>query len=927
MRNKSLFRMVVAAAAMAAAVAACDVEEGSWGASDGSIRFSVDAAATAGGAATRAPHCAKAPVMMLGRGGADTLYMHASVACNAAAPAPQEAQTRGVPVDSGNFADVCRNFGVTAYTASGGKLFMLNELIDVVSGGTWTSAEKRYWPADGSALDFFAHAPAAVGGMENLDVSQNDRRMSFSYTVPQAATDQPDIMFAYARCGRGGVNERGNVLLTFSHALAGVRFVAKDVARCTIKTITLKGLKGAGTCVCRYGENGKAAYSWTLSGGAKDFSQEVNVSLANQTTGEQPITDKNPETTFMLIPQRLDGATVEITVEKDGKTTTLTGSLSLDGLTEWQAGNIYTYAISTESINWEYVFEVTPTVTFKLGELQKTYGVTSYRYRVDDPSMVEAVPWTALGKDSVEKEPQNEDKTEWKEVEWKDKNSITAFTDGGEGSASGAQNYDIAVTGTDMRTTYENEHLLQKADPKGSVDEPYDLSTDGRTTPRSTANCYVVNSAGTYKLPLVYGNAIKENNDNTEAYSHDGFVDADDRRITQPKITGADNCILVWSDAFYMFKDVKLGKSDGKYQYLEFTIDKDFMQQANAIVAARQGEKILWSWHIWVTEYAMTWTHEVDDYNDANKKYRFLNHNLGWVDGKSVYYNQREWTYQFTQAKTGEVKTMKVIQEGEYFDYKDAGSTYYQWGRKDPIVALRNRDRIGRDDYRPLQAAEGYNYDVESVRTTIGGAIQHPNVYYTRNGYVTTWIESGFTPKLWDGEACGTYIAKDNLKNKRTSIKTIYDPSPKGFKVPPPQAFSVFVDGECSSPGNDNITGGVDKNFNGEVEEPKINVNGVLYGYNYRVFPKTDNHEGSFVFTATGQRVDKQGLGTNLGGPGEVGGLWATYGVYYMTCVPQSPTAAYTFCIRYDWEPCNVFTMGFNGVMTMARPVRCIVDE
>ena len=98
------------------------------------------------------------------------------------------------------------------------------------------------------------------------------------------------------------------------------------------------------------------------------------------------------------------------------------------------------------------------------------------------------------------------------------------------------------------------------------------------------------------------------------------------------------------------------------------------------------------------------------------------------------------------QEKTGEVKTMTVIQEGEYFDYKDAGSTYYQWGRKDPIVALRNRDRIGRADYRPLQAAEGYNYDVKSVRTTIGGAIQHPNVYYTRNGDVTTWIESGFNP-------------------------------------------------------------------------------------------------------------------------------------------------------------------------------------
>lgn len=53
------------------------------------------------------------------------------------------------------------------------------------------------------------------------------------------------------------------------------------------------------------------------------------------------------------------------------------------------------------------------------------------------------------------------------------------------------------------------------------------------------------------------------------------------------------------------------------------------------------------------------------------------------------------------------------------------------------------------------------------------------------------------------------------------------------------------------------------------------------------------------------------------------------YGVYFMTCVPRSETEAYTLVIRRDVgapEKCTVYTYGFVGNMTMARPVRPVKE-
>ena len=924
MKNNSLLIKAWALAVSSVVMVSCEVMDDYMHVDSSVIKFGVDADAD-GAPSTRATQYADSPVVMLGEGGSDTLYLHASIDVNTATVSKEaKAGTRGVPINSGNFQAECKNFGVTAYTQGDGKLFMSDEEVSNYANEAWSpSGGARYWPED-ETLDFYAYAPYLFKNNKQFDngaltINRADHTMSFSYTVPtnngEDAVAQPDIMFAYAACSRSTTNERGNVPLEFAHALAGVKFVANDIAGCTINHITLKGLYGAGECTFTpAGKEGagvdkpSGTFAWTCSGNKKDFTQTFNVKLEDNADKDKvlDITDKNPETTFMMIPQQLEGATVEVnlTTTKDGIQHTLEGKLASGNLTEWKAGNIYTYKISTESINWTYVFDVTPSINLPLGGTSSTYTVKSYRYRAQDPSVKEPVAWSVNdgGISGTETQYNNDDAvipildTAIDEI-------IRQFTyddDGGGDVYEEGTSYPIVVERTYMATTWDGDDTLRLAAPKGTAGNPYDLSTEGGKLNQTTANCYVVNAAGTYKLPLVYGNAIVNGQQNSGAYDKDTkFVDYNGNRITSPYISSSgtpDDATLVWSDGFYMFKDVKL--SDDK-QYLIFTLDQDYMQQANAVVAVRDaGDNIMWSWHIWVTEHKINETIDYQAYELARTTYSIMPCNLGWVDGKLVFYNPRELDFVFTQDKTGTQKPMKLTQAGAKLDYRDIGSTYYQWGRKDPIVALKNRNETGVEDYRPMETpVPGYQYKVLPGGVTMAEAIKNPNIYYVQpTDGSNYWLSTNsFTVKLWDGDT------RDYGElNEISSTKTVYDPSPRGFKVPFPRVFAGFVKGGTSTTSGGSLNGYIDPNES----------------FKYHVYYTSPNGKiGETVFTATGQRSSRDNLGTGAGS------LWALDRVYYWTCNPAKPGESYSLVICKDSEV-ELYSYAFRGNQAMARPVR-----
>lgn len=885
MNTRHLIQKIGMAGAVALAAASCTQDDltGGRGTNGNAIGFGITTLAenTAEGRASEADD---KPIVLPFPGGRDTLYLHPWAEENRSVPsAPQKGETRGVPVTTEeDFKDVCGSFGVTAYTDDG-RLFMPNEKVTSASGNLWTTGETYFWPAE-ETLNFYAYAPYSSTGDgygDNMTINQNAKNITFSHTVPDQATAQPDILFTHKACSKAS-SENGTVPLRFHHALAGVKFVAKNVTPCTVTSITLRGLYGQGSCTY---DAATGTFTWELTGEKRIFSEDFNVELTNS-EGEttQPITDVNKATTFMMIPQTLEGVTVEVGVTTSEGEFTLTGSLAQTGA--WEAGKIYTYAISTESINWVYVFDVTPDITLALGETQKTYNVKSYRYRRGNYNERQPVAWSAVNTACTEtdfKTTKTENKN-WNDIQ-------LAFTDTGAGSADEAgTNHSIQVIETILHTTYDGDKQLQEeSKAKGTPEKPYNLATDnGDDGAMTTANCYVVNAVGTYKLPLVYGNGLKNGEKNNPAFNGH-FKDYQNNTITDPWIKGTDNCCLVWSDGFYMFKNVH---KEG--DYLVFTLDPNYTQQANAVLAVRDASNnIMWSWHIWVTDRNVNETHDVEGWNESTHYY-LMPYNLGWIDGKQVYYNQRNFAFTFTQNGTGTVRTLNVVQKGDHFDYKDAGSTYYQWGRKDPMVALKNRELHDKDDYRLHEVGQdGYGYNTSAKHVTLGEAIQHPNVFYTTTSTYYCWLSTPIY-NLWNTNS----PENPNITNP---TKTLYDPSPRGFKIPPSKAFARFVNGNAAS------SGGM---LNGRIVTPGVE-------YEVRI-----NSAGTTItLTATGQRVDRK---SGIDGI-EEGGLWAMDGVYYWTCYGVTnridTILGHSLCIR---DGASTYTYQFPGAQTMARPVRPI---
>ena len=924
--DRRIFYVIGAvAAAMLSSCAKVEMTGGANSLDPNQIAFSVRSGLQ-GPSGTRSGAGDEQPALLLGAQGEDTLYLHPSVVVNDRGfgmPA-----TRDVPVTKDNIS----SFTVTA-KVHGSETPYMNE-VEVTRQGdsdVWTTSDgKHFWPDKETTLDFYAYSNLIFAKNDSPGVSSltcEDDRLGFSYIVPNGtggsdAARQPDILFALASANRSQTQDGdGTVILNFEHALAGVQFRAKNIAGGTIKSITLKNLYAQGDCtyslsdspVVEGGVTKNGTFVWKTTGNKVEFRQNMNVGVSESDGTLQDVTTgDNAGMTFMMIPQKLENVEVEIELvgAHDGEQYTVSGRLST-ATGSWEAGNIYIYDISTDSINWTYVFEVTPSITLPLGTTTGQYTVTSYRQRKGDPSIPsirEAVAWKAENPSFSETDPEKG------EVETTLDKILLDFTYQDE-NPSETKSYPLEVTTTTLRTTHPGDQTLKDNTQRGSADSPYDLSThdeNGNDIPQTTANCYVVSAAGTYQLPLVYGNAKKNGSENRAAYQGGKFKDYLNRTISSSSITGADNAVLVWSDGFFMFKDIHL---DAAKKNLVFTIDSNYMQQANAVLAVRDASnRIMWSWHIWVTERPVyTERHILQDLFVGSNTYELMQCNLGWVDGKMVYYNQRDLTFRFTQAGSGKTAELNVTQEGAKFDYKDVGSTYYQWGRKDPLVALKNWDSYGYEDYRLHETGDpDYVYRVETGSTTIGNAIQHPNVFYTRTLGATDGAD-------WNGDHTTTlWNADDNggtLKST-TSVKTIYDPSPRGFKVPIPRAFAIWVNGHD---GDESTKG----ELNGHVFEDDVHNK-------YRVYPRANQDGDEIPLTATGQRADVAGLPVyEEYGPfkSEVGGLWSLYGVYYWTCVPKNTTSANTLVIRKDYPSgVEVYSYGFSGTKTMARPVRPIKD-
>lgn len=350
-----------------------------------------------------------------------------------------------------------------------------------------------------------------------------------------------------------------------------------------------------------------------------------------------------------------------------------------------------------------------------------------------------------------------------------------------------------------------------------------DCAGNARAT-MSTANCYMVHTAGDYKLPLVYGNAIKDGAANSPAWTGvsgqlETFKNHAGKDITDPWIKNnkdeSDNDIVVstaellWQDAEGLITAVDI---DG--DYLTLTVGKDAAtQEGNAVIAAKSSDdKIVWSWHIWVTKETFA-DATLTTVATGSHNYSVTPVNLGWVptggDGKQGY------------------------------------APYYQWGRKDPFKGTGAPADLTVYDINGTAIA-GLTYTASndaSNDATIADNIKNPTTHYYNSSYVpcnTTYYN------IWDAQQTGTGNITTATK------KTVYDPCPAGFCVPTGNLYYFIGNG------SNRAMGTWDDTNKGATWDNSVVSNSI-----------TGN---ALFFPASGYRA---GGGGSLGNVGSYGHCWS----------------------------------------------------
>ena len=708
---------------------------------------------------------------------------------------------------------------------------------------------------------FFAVHPAKenYSKMTINDMAAADIAPSVDFEVEPDVKNQKDFMTACTgnvHYATQGVHPTTS--LDFRHALTGIRFaVGQNLSyNLTIKKVEIQNaiMKSKYTLSKEFNGTGAA---WDHSSATHGTATLDGLNVATNTNPNVTIMGNDGDNfTFYMIPQMLTGKGIHARIEcKDHNNSDVVIDVVLKG--EWKAGTTRTYKLSQTNSTWQYV--LTPTNPSRAAKYDETtsrpYGITSYR---EDPvtHTQQAVAWKVVGYSVDNGTTWTTNKPAW----------MTALSKESGNGGTAAETGTATLT-KDVKDLFKlRNDGLKNAPAVGSASAPYDLSMhdlNGNTTSRNTANSYLISAPGHYRIPLVYGNAIKNGGNNTGAYQTGNtapyclnkFKDHNDQDITDPWIektngganAGINGAKIVWSDEKDLVTSPTIAHISGD-GFLDFEVKPDNIKSGNAVVAVMKGNTVVWSWHLWFAPKSALNTIAVT--NHTNYTYNFTEEILGWKPkGEVTTYNTPR-TVKVKVEQTianGGVKQVTVLNITQNNGGKKGGiTTYYQFGRKDAFP--------GMDETQLPQGS--INKNAGNNMSIING-IQNPENFYT---WGTTWYNNpptGYTySNLWSAEN-----TTDGF-NDNAVIKTVYDPCPAGFKIPASNAFTGFT-----SDGQNQYTA-ANINVDGTADSPgtKFSTN---YGHN---FWTNSSKNKTIFFPASGFRKGGNG---SLDYVGNSGGYWS----------------------------------------------------
>ena len=711
---------------------------------------------------------------------------------------------------------------------------------------------------------FFAVHPAKenYSKMTINDMAAADIAPSVDFEVEPNVRDQKDFMTACTgdvHYATRGVHPTTN--LDFRHALTGIRFAVgqnlswnKTIDKVEIRNAVMKS---------------KYTLSKELNGtGATWHVQSTDPRGTAKLDGLSISTSKSPNTTIMgnagdnftfyMIPQVLTGNNVHAYIHCTDNTVI---DVVLKG--EWKAETTRTYKLSQTNSNWNYVLTATdPSRAANYDETtSQAYTITSYR---ENSGTRQAVPWKVIGYDA----DNDGTFTMAEKPAW-----LTALSSESGSGGTSAEAGTATLTKDVKDLLKERNDGLKNATAVGTSSAPYDLSThdlNGNTTLRSTANSYVISAPGHYRIPLVYGNAIKNGNYNPSSYqtSHTGatilsnFQDHAGNAIDNPWIekthgganNGVDGAEVVWADADNLVHSPSITRVGGD-AFLDFEVKAADIQSGNAVVAVTKSDgagskTVLWSWHLWFAPKDAL--DKITVTNHQNKNYDFTKEALGWKPiqwSGSTYSSARTVKVKVEQTVanngTKQVAVLNITQNPG--GKKEGITTLYQFGRKDAFPGV-DKSKLATNSHFTENA--GDNMSIEN-------GIQHPDRYYAGG---SNWNNNYGYYNLWSAD--NTVTGGWNVGNDNLVVKTVYDPSPVGFKMPANNAFTGFTaDGQNEST----------MNVDGTDDRQTFSNN---FGHN---FWTSSSKTATINFPASGFRFSNGGSLTDVGRSG-----------YYWLAVPGS---------------------------------------
>ncbi|MCM1142472.1 MAG: fimbrillin family protein [Muribaculum sp.] len=633
------------------------------------------------------------------------------------------------------------------------------EFKPVADTGAWASSSGCAWPGDRVKARYFAYAPIN----DNAGIKPSSKEQTgvptLTYTVPSNPQNQPDLIVASTGEIVGEPSATPHLL--FEHTLTAVKFTANsDLPAGSITQIAIGGISLTAT---RDMENGG---EWKDYAMPSKFIYNCNVAIDPTRIDRQSIL--GGETTLMMIPQTLpEEATIEVTYKEkwSGKTVTLSASV---GTEVWEPGTTVNYIISSSRIL------VTHSLDTRIKGLARDPNNLKTLFSIDASSKGLELAVSSFTTTTVDGEIKYISQP-WKleYVEGNEDDGYRTITPDWIDLGPGGGNSVIVDAGVGYC-----DHVMLKILKQFSIGDNTHtkslrsmvfkseiINLAGEEGRESTANCYVVNGPGNYKFPLYCGNGLKNGEINEKAlFSPNGYayVGYDGKPINEvgPAIENAFDAISIWQDVENLVTNIQL---DERKKYITFTVNQETIEQGNAMIGVTNEDgTIMWSWHIWVTDF--------DPYNPkdgyriapGSDSYKFMSQLLGWCDIASYEdFKPRSVLVRLTQTNTGKQHLITISQDQ---NRRGAGNcTFYQWGRKDPFRGTITDDaiRTAKNYYNYPEKYKPMSGKYEDL-TDVSNLIKYPNAF-TYGNYLLQMENRD----LW----CPDY-------------KTVYDPSPKGFRVP-----------------------------------------------------------------------------------------------------------------------------------------------